>query len=117
MEGKNSARDGIKAINPSLMISTIQKGVTPLNIVETGTSLITPFKTKTFNPMGGVIKLISVTTTTKIPNQIRSKPSVCTNGAKIGTVRSIMDIDSNTHPNNIYIRRINKITDKPDSSK
>ena len=101
MEGKNSARGGMKAISPSLKISTIQKGVTPLNIVETGTSLITPFKTKTFNPMGGVIKLISVTTTTKIPNQIRSKPKVCTNGAKIGTVRSIMDIDSNTHPNNI----------------
>ena len=101
MEGKNSARDGIKAISPNLMISTIQKGVTPLNIVETGTSLITPFKTKTFNPMGGVIKLISVTTTTKIPNQIRSKPKVCTSGAKMCTVRSIIDIDSKTHPRSI----------------
>jgi len=56
-------------------MSAHQKGVTPLKIVETETSLTTPFKTKTFNHIGGVIKLISVTTTTRIPNQIRSNPS------------------------------------------
>ena len=73
MDGKNKASDGIEAIRINLKISTTQKGVTPLNIVPTETSFITPFRTKTFNPIGGVIKLISVTTTTKIPNQIKSK--------------------------------------------
>ena len=56
-------------------MSAHQKGVTPLNIVETDTSLTTPFKTNTFYPIGGVIKLISVTTTTRMLNQIKSNPS------------------------------------------
>ena len=76
MDGKNKASDGIEAIRINLKISTTQKGVTPLKIVPTETSFITPFRTKTFNPIGGVIKLISVTTTTKIPNQIKSKPKL-----------------------------------------
>ena len=80
------------------MISATQNGVTPLKIVDTETSLTTPLSTKTFKPIGGVIKLISVTTTTKIPNQIRSKPNCCTKGAKMGTVNNIIDIDSNTQP-------------------
>ena len=80
------------------MISAAQKGVTPLKIVDTETSLTTPLRTNTFKPIGGVIKLISVTTTTKIPNQIRSKPNSCTKGANMGTVKSIIDIDSNTQP-------------------
>ena len=80
------------------IISTIQKGVTPLKIVAVETSPITPLSTKTFKPTGGVIRLISVTTTTIIPNQIGSKPKLVTKGKKIGTVNKSMDKLSNTHP-------------------
>ena len=83
----------------SLMISAHQKGVTPLNIVLAGTSFNTALRTNTFIPTGGVIKLISVTTTTTIPNHTMSKPRLCTNGKKIGTVSNSIDKLSNTIPN------------------
>lgn len=54
------------------MMSANQKGVTPLNMVPVLTSFSTPLSTNTFSPTGGVIRLISVTTTTTIPNHIRS---------------------------------------------
>ena len=54
------------------MTSAIQKGVTPRKIVPRETSGNTLRKTKTFNPTGGVIKLISVTTTTITANQINT---------------------------------------------
>ena len=116
IEGRNNANAGTNAISASLKISTTQKGVTPLKIVKTDTSLITPFRTKTFKPIGGVIKLISVTTTTKIPNQIRSKPNDCTNGENIGTVNSIIDIDSNFQGTETWYREVAKSSpprDKP----
>ena len=50
-------------------MSTTQNGVTPLKIVAVVTLPTTPLRTKTFNPIGGVIRLISVTTTTMMPNQ------------------------------------------------
>lgn len=48
--------------------SAIQKGKMPLKIVASGTSFRTERSTNTFSPMGGDIRLISVTTITKIPN-------------------------------------------------
>ena len=42
--------------------------------------------------------LISVATTTRMPNQIRSNPNPSTNGAKIDTVSRIIDSDSKTQP-------------------
>ena len=47
--------------------------------------------TKMFMPTGGVIRLISITQTTRMPNQTGSKPSAVTSGKKIGTVSSIID--------------------------
>ena len=98
IDGKNRERAGIVVSNINLIISATQKGVTPLKIVETETSRMTPFKTNTLRPIGGVIKLISVTTTTNMPNHIRSKPNWWTKGANMGTVNKIIDIDSNTQP-------------------
>ncbi len=59
-------------------------------------------------PTGGVIRLISVTTTTTMPNQISTdsgpasasepKLSPATSGAKTGTVSRIIERLSRTHP-------------------
>ena len=67
---------------------------------EVATSGRTPRKTKTLRPTGGVIKLISVITTTTIPNQIGSNPSSWTSGKNRGTVNKIIDKLSNIHPSN-----------------
>ncbi|APE44520.1 hypothetical protein BOO69_14675 [Sulfitobacter alexandrii] len=47
--------------------------MTPRKIVPVDTSPTTPLSTKTFSPTGGVIRLISVTTTTMMPNHTGSK--------------------------------------------
>ena len=57
---------------PSRTTSATMKGMTPRNTVWVGTSGSTLRSTKTLSPTGGVIMLISVTTTTMMPNQIRS---------------------------------------------
>ena len=51
-------------------MSAIQNGVTPRKIVPSSTSRSTARSTKTLRPTGGVIRLISVTTSTMIANQI-----------------------------------------------
>ena len=69
-------------------MSTIQNGVTPLKMVASRTSGSMPLRTKTLSPTGGVIRLISVTTTITMPNQISTmsgsimvpKSSACTSG-------------------------------------
>ena len=67
------------------------KGTTPRQIVVVGTCGITLESTKMFMPTGGVIRLISITHTTRMPNHTGSKPSEVTSGKKIGTVSSIID--------------------------
>ena len=57
-------------------MSAIQNGRTPRKIVVIGMSRRTERRTKTFNPIGGEIRLISVTTTTMFPNQIVTAASV-----------------------------------------
>ena len=60
-----------------------------------------------------------------IPNQIKTKSGLnprsgarfLTRGTKMGTVSSIIDIDSKIHPKRIYISRIIKMTAIPESSK
>ena len=49
-------------------------------------------------PDRGVMRLISVTTTTMMPNHTVSYPRLMTSGKKIGTVRSSIESDSNTQP-------------------
>ena len=48
-------------------------------------------------PTGGVIRLISITQTIRMPNQTGSKPRPWTSGKKIGTVSSIIESDSIAH--------------------
>ena len=76
----NSGNQRVKAgriiNNASLIISAHQNGVTPRNTVALLRSFTMPVKTNTFMPTGGVIKLISVATTTIIPNQIGSIPKL-----------------------------------------
>ena len=79
-------------------MSATQNGVTPRKTVPVETSGTTPLSTKTLSPTGGVMRLISVTTTTMMPNHTGSYPRPTTSGKKIGTVRSSMDSDSNTQP-------------------
>lgn len=78
--GKNIDTGTIKIMMKSRIISAHQNGVTPLKIVPAFTFFNTALKTNTFIPTGGVIKLISVTTTTTMPNQTRSKPKLATSG-------------------------------------
>lgn len=92
-EGSNSEIASASANSINRRMSEIQKGVTPLKIVLIDTSLSTSFNTKTFKSIGGVIKLISVATTTSVPNHTRLKPRPSTSGTKIGTVKRIMDSD------------------------
>jgi len=108
--GSHKDRLGIRTITAKRNKSAIQKGVTPLKILEVVTSGKTPRKTKTFRPTGGVIKLISVITTTKIPNQIGSNPSSLTKGKNIGTVNNIIDKLSKTHPKHTYVIKIARMT-------
>ena len=48
------------------------KGMTPRQMVVVGTLGITLDSTKMFMPTGGVIRLISITHTTMMPNHIGS---------------------------------------------
>src|SRR3546814_2947213 len=57
------------------MTSDHRKGSMPANITPVGTSRSMPLSTKTFMPTGGVMRLISVITTTRIPNQIKISPA------------------------------------------
>ena len=108
--GSHKDKLGTSTITARRNKSAIQKGVTPLKIVEVLTSGKTPRNTKTLRPTGGVIKLISVITTTKIPNQTGSNPSSLTNGKNIGTVSKIMDRLSNTQPRHTYVIKIARMT-------
>jgi hypothetical protein len=57
-----------------------------------------PFITKSNNPKGGVVKLISSASSMISANQIGSNPSCVASGKKIGTVSSIMEICSMNMP-------------------
>ena len=59
-------------------IKSLRKGQTPLKIVSKGTSGATPFTTKTFKPIGGVITPALITNNMITPNQIGSYPNVVT---------------------------------------
>jgi len=50
----------------------MKNGMMPRKIVLKGTSGSIDLRMKTLSPMGGVIRLISTTMTTTIPNQTRS---------------------------------------------
>jgi hypothetical protein len=80
--GKNRVIAGKNTSIIKRIISIIQNGVTPLKIVPVFTSGKTVLITKIFIPTGGVIRLISVTTTTIIPNQTGSRFSPLTTGSK-----------------------------------
>ena len=95
-----------KAINMATWHrSAIRNGNIPLNIVPTGTSGATPLMTNTFKPTGGVSSPISVALTTRIPNQIGSKPSFTINGKKIGTVSKIIAMVSITQPRTMNVNK------------
>ena len=103
MAGKNTTKASRK-------ISAAKNGAMPLKIETRGTLGIIDFITNTFNPMGGVIKLISTTMTITIPNHIKLKPIASTNGTNIGTVRKIIASPSIIVPNKTYINNITNIT-------
>ena len=65
----------------------------------------TPFITNNNSPNGGVVKLISSDKSMMRPNQIGSKPSVSASGKKIGTVKSMMEINS-YHDNIVNLQGI-----------
>ena len=88
--GNQSATAGKNTTKARRAMSAIKKGAIPLKIDASGTSGIIDFITKTFSPIGGVIKLISTTITITMPNQIRLNPIASTKGTKIGTVRKII---------------------------
>ena len=81
--GRYSTTAGKNRTIISLIRSAIKNGTMPLKMETRGTSGSIDFMTNTFKPMGGVIRLISVTTTTKMPNQTGSNPSDTTSGKKI----------------------------------
>src|SRR3546814_18712563 len=66
---------GKKTSRASRMTSDHRKGRMPANITPVGTSRSMPLSTKTFMPTGGVMRLISVIKTTRIPNQIKISPA------------------------------------------
>ena len=81
--------------------SAKKNGAIPLKICCKGTSGNIDFIINTLRPIGGVIKLISTTMTSTIPNQIRSKPKASTTGTNMGTVKKIMAKPSIMVPSNI----------------
>lgn len=72
--GRNMVSCGMAISSMISATSTIRKWVTPRKMVCIGT-LVMPWMTKTLRPTGGVMRPISVTLTTRIPNQIGSKLS------------------------------------------
>ncbi len=72
-------------------MSAATKGITPRQMAVVGTSGSTLDSTKMFMPIGGVMRLISITHTTMMPNHTGSKPSEVTSGKNTGTVSSIID--------------------------
>ena len=72
--GRNNAICGKITTKPSRTKSAQKNGPMPLKMVQRDTSGIIVFNTNTFIPTGGVIRLISVTMMTTMPNQIRSNP-------------------------------------------
>jgi len=59
---------------------------------------VSPWSTKRLNPTGGVIWLISTTSTRKMPNQMGSMPAASTMGSTIETVRTTIEIPSRNMP-------------------
>ena len=106
MPGKKSTSWG-NAINTATWhISAIRNGIIPRKMVPIGTSGATPLMTNTFNPTGGVINPISVARTTRMPNQIGSKPNCTINGKKIGTVSNIIAMVSITQPRTMNVNKM-----------
>ena len=64
----------MKTISSRRTISATKKGLMPAKMPQSDISGMIVFSTNTFIPMGGVIRLISVTMMTTMPNQIRSNP-------------------------------------------
>lgn len=100
--GNQSATAGKTTTIASLNKSAQKKGAIPLKIFVKETSGNIDFKIKTFNPIGGVIKLISTTITKTMPHHIstsenpKSRPIIT--GTKIGTVRNIIATPSINMP-------------------
>jgi hypothetical protein len=57
-----------------------------------------PCSTKRLKPTGGVICAISTTSTTKMPNQIRSMPAACTVGSSTPMVSTTIEMPSRKQP-------------------
>ena len=77
------------------------------------------FLTKTFKPTGGVIRLISVMTTTTMPNQMGSPPAASTAVRNRGATMSTIEAVSMIVPSGITIRTQSTIisfSERPDAA-
>jgi hypothetical protein len=87
-----------KIIKMAIQItSAATNGHTPRNTVLIGIPVI-PESIKTFSPMGGVIKPISISITIITPYHIGSNPTAIITGKRIGTVITIHDTMSQNIP-------------------
>src|SRR3954464_8133272 len=59
--------------------------------------------TNRLNPTGGDTSAISTTSTTKMPNQTRSKPAVLIIGMTTAVVSTIIEMPSSAVPSTMYI--------------
>src|SRR5215831_1642071 len=60
--------------------------------------------TNRLKPTGGDTSAISTTSTTKMPNQTRSKPALLIIGMTTAVVSTIMEMPSSAVPSTMYIR-------------
>ena len=104
--GKNITICG-KIINIAKHTTISKKnGMTPRKIVYIGISLTIPATTNTFIPIGGVILDISIITTNRTPNQIKSNPRILITGRKMGSVNTVMAKLSMIQPRIAYTKRM-----------
>ncbi len=79
-------------------MSARMNGRMPATTVRWVTPGTVDWTTKRFIPIGGVMRPISATVTTRMPNQTRSHPIATATGERKGTVSRIMDMESMKQP-------------------
>lgn len=78
----------------------------PLKMSVSSSSLVTPFRTKTFMPIGGEMRAISTTNTMMTPNHTKSNSNAAKTGMRIGMVTTIMARESMSAPRMMNSRTV-----------